>query len=166
MARFLPPEAFSAATEDLSLLPFNFERTGTNQYLVANMVGDFIRLTEDELNRLIDLRVRPGDGLYEKAYAAHLVTGTNQKAQRQLLAARLRSRMSFLQQVTPLHIFVVTLRCEHSCPYCQVSRQSTDRSRFDMSEETAMRALDIAFSSPAARIKIEFQGGSRFSIFH
>src|SRR5438034_196372 len=52
-----------------------------------------------------------------------------------------------------------TLRCEHSCPYCQVSRQSTDRSRFDMSEETAMRALDIAFASPAARIKIEFQGG-------
>jgi hypothetical protein len=153
------PEAFSAATEDLSLLPFNLERTGTNQYLVSNMVGDFIRLTEDELNRLVDLRIRPGDGLYEKAYAAHLVTGTNQKAQRQLLAARLRSRMSFLQQVTPLHIFVVTLRCEHSCPYCQVSRQSTDRSRFDMSEETAMRALDIAFASPAARIKIEFQGG-------
>ena len=159
MARFLAPEAFSAATEDLSLLPFNLERTGTNQYLVANMVGDFIRLTEDELNRLIDLRVRPGDGLYEKAYAAHLVPGTNQKAQRQLLAARLRSRMGFLQQITPLHIFVVTLRCEHSCPYCQVSRQSTDRSRFDMSEETAMRALDIAFASPAARIKIEFQGG-------
>lgn len=80
-------------------------------------------VSEDELNRLVDLRIRPGDGLYEKAYAAHLVTGTNQKAQRQLLAARLRSRMSFLQQVTPLHIFVVTLRCEHSCPYCQVSRQ-------------------------------------------
>lgn len=159
MARFLAPEAFTAATEDLSLLPFNLERTGTNQYLVANMVGDFIRLTEDELNRLVDLRIRPGDGLYEKAYAAHLITGTNQTAQRQLLAARLRSRMSFLRQVTPLHIFVVTLRCEHSCPYCQVSRQSTDRSRFDMSEETAMRALDIAFVSSSGRIKIEFQGG-------
>lgn len=118
MARFLPPDAFGAAAEDLSLLPFNLERIGRSQYLVANMVGDFIRLTEDELNRLVDLRIRHGDGLYEKAYAAHLVTGTNQKAQRQLLAARLRSRMSFLQQVTPLHIFVVTLRCEHSCPYC------------------------------------------------
>lgn len=159
MARFLRPESFSAATEDLSLLPFNFERIGANQYLVANMVGDFVRLSEEELNRLVDLQVRPGDGLYEKAYAAHLVTGTSQKAQRQLLAARLRSRMSFLQQPTPLHIFVVTLRCEHSCPYCQVSRQSTDRSRFDMSEQTAMRALDIAFASPSARIKIEFQGG-------
>jgi len=159
MARFLAPEAFSAATEDLSLLPFNLERTGTNQYLVANMVGDFIRLTEDEMNRLIDLRIKPGDGLYEKAYAGHLITGTNQKAQRQLLAARLRSRMSFLQQVTPLHIFVVTLRCEHSCPYCQVSRRSVDRERFDMSEDTAIRALRIAFAAPTPTIKIEFQGG-------
>jgi uncharacterized protein len=159
MARFLAPETFRAATDSLSLLPFHLERTGTNQYLVANMVGDFIRLTEDELNRLIDLRIRPGDGLYEKAYAAHLVTGSGQTAQRQLLALRLRSRMSFLRHVTPLHIFVVTLRCEHSCPYCQVSRQSTDRSCFDMSEETARQALDIAFASPSARIKIEFQGG-------
>lgn len=159
MARFLAPEAFSAPSDKLSLLPFNLERTGTNQYLVANMVGDFIRLTDDELNRLVDLQIQPGDGLYEKAYSAHLITGTNQKAQQQLLALRLRSRMSFLRQITPLHIFVVTLRCEHSCPYCQVSRQSTDRSRFDMSEDTAMRALDIAFDSPAARIKIEFQGG-------
>src|SRR5450755_3019984 len=123
MVRFLAPEAFSAATEDLSLLPFNLERTGTNQYLVANMVGDFLRLTEDELNRLIDLRIRPGEGLYEKAYAAHLITGTNQKAQRQPLAARPRSRMSFPQQVNPPSIFGLTPRLGHSCPYCQVSRQ-------------------------------------------
>lgn len=159
MARFLPPAAFSASSESLSLLPFNFERTSPDQYLVSNMVGDFLRLTEHELHRVIDLRLEPGDGLYERAYAAHLITGSNQQSQRQLLALRLRSRMSFLRQVTPLHIFVVTLRCEHSCPYCQVSRQSTDRSRFDMSDEVAERALDIAFESHSARIKIEFQGG-------
>jgi hypothetical protein len=164
MARFLPPDAFRVSSDLVSLLPFNLERTGTNQYLVSNMVGDFIRLTENEVNKLVDLRLSPGDGLYEKAYAAHLITGANQKAQRQVLALRLRSRMSFLRQVTPLHIFVVTLRCEHSCPYCQVSRQSTNRSRFDMSEETAHRALDIAFDSQASRIKIEFQGVSLSSI--
>lgn len=123
------------------------------------MVGDFIRLSGDELDRLVDLRVRPGDGLYEKAYAAHLITGAGQTAQRQLLALRLRSRMAFLRHPTVLHIFVVTLRCEHSCPYCQVSRQSTDCSAFDMSEDTAEQALKIAFQSPSKRIKIEFQGG-------
>ncbi len=158
MARFQPVEAFHPAEDTLELLPFRFERTD-GHYLVSNMVGDFIRLSSDELTRVIDLRVRPGDGLYEKAYAAHLISGAHQKAQRQLLAFRLRSRLAFLRETTPLHIFVVTLRCEHSCPYCQVSRQSTDRSRFDMSEGTARRALDIASESPARRIKIEFQGG-------
>src|SRR5258708_16573693 len=159
MARFLAADAFGSGGDELTLLPFNFERMGGEQFLVSNLVGDFVRLTEYELNKLIDLQLQPGDGLYEKAYAAHLVTGARQKAQQQLLALRLRSRMSFLREVTPLHMFVVTLRCEHSCPYCQVSRQSTDRSRFDMSEATAQRALDIAFESKSSRIKIEFQGG-------
>jgi uncharacterized protein len=34
-----------------------------------------------------------------------------------------------------------------------------DRDRFDMSEEIALRAVDVALSAPAPRIKIEFQGG-------
>jgi uncharacterized protein len=158
MARFQPAETFHSADDKLQLLPLRFERTGKH-YLVSNIVGDFVRLSDDEMTRLVDLHVHPGDGLYEKAYAAHLITRTNQKSQRQLLAMRLRSRMAYLRQPTPLHIFVVTLRCEHSCPYCQVSRKSTDRSKFDMSEETASRALNIAFQSPSDRIKIEFQGG-------
>jgi uncharacterized protein len=146
MARFQPAEAFHSAADTLELLPLRFERAGKN-YLVSNMVGDFVRLSGDELNRLVDLRVRPGDGLYEKAYAAHLITGAGQTAQRQLLALRLRSRMAYLREPTPLHIFVVTLRCEPSCPYCQVSRQSSDRSKFDMSEETAGHALNIVRKS-------------------
>ncbi|WP_409190635.1 His-Xaa-Ser system radical SAM maturase HxsB [Bradyrhizobium sp. RDM4] len=159
MARFLAAETFASSSDELALLPFHFERIGTEQFLVSNIVGDFIRLTEDEINRLVDLNLTPGDGLYQKAYTAHLITGSRRKAQQQLLALRLRSRMSFLREVTPLHMFVVTLRCEHSCPYCQVSRQSTDHSRFDMSEATAQRALGIAFESKSSRIKIEFQGG-------
>jgi uncharacterized protein len=158
MARFQQAEVFHSTEDALQLLPLRFERTG-GHYLVSNMVGDFVRLTGDELNRVVDLRVNPGDGLYEKAYAAHLITRAGQSAQRQLLALRMRSRMAYLRDPTPLHIFVVTLRCEHSCPYCQVSRQSTDRSRFDMSDETARDALNVAFDSPSKRIKIEFQGG-------
>jgi uncharacterized protein len=158
MARFLTAEAFEVPEQPLEHLPFRFERRD-GDYLISNMVGDFVAFTHEEFDRLVDLRITPGDGLYEKAYAAHLIARQRQQAQHQLLALRLRSRMAFLRQMTPLHLFVVTLRCEHSCPYCQVSRQSTDRSRYDMSEETARRALNIALDSPSARIKIEFQGG-------
>jgi His-Xaa-Ser system radical SAM maturase HxsB len=77
----------------------------------------------------------------------------------ELLALKTRTRYRRLQQFTGLHIFVTTLRCEHSCPYCQVSRRSADTARFDMSEQTAEQALEMVFESPSPRIKIEFQGG-------
>lgn len=159
MARFQAAESYHATDKPIHLLPLRFERSASGGYLISNLVGDFVRLSADEFDRLIDERVSPGDGLYEKAYASHLITREGQAAQLQILAARLRTRMAFLREPTALHMFVVTLRCEHSCPYCQVSRQSTDRTRFDMSEDTAERALRIALQSPASRIKIEFQGG-------
>jgi uncharacterized protein len=159
MSRFATAEKFHAPDRTIQLLPFRFERAAEGEYLVSNIVGDFIRLSEEELNRLANLRIAPGDELYDKVYAAHLITRDGQRGQLQLLAMRLRSRMSFLRHPTPLHIFVVTLRCEHSCPYCQVSRQSTDRARFDMSDEIAQHALRITLESPGPGIKIEFQGG-------
>lgn len=159
MSRFLPAEAFHATENPIQLLPFRFERLGSNGYLVSNMVGDFVRLSADEFTRLVEGQVGPSDDLYGRAFAAHLISRAGQTAQLQIIAARLRSRMAFLQEPSALHMFVVTLRCEHSCPYCQVSRQSTDKTRFDMSESIAARSLSIALESPARQIKIEFQGG-------
>src|SRR5260221_268749 len=76
-----------------------------------------------------------------------------------ILALASRTRYQRLANFTALHIFVVSLRCEHSCPYCQVSRQSDDRVAFDMTRETATKALDLVFRSPSPTLKIEFQGG-------
>jgi uncharacterized protein len=91
MARFATADFFQAAEKRLDLLPFRFERRARN-YLVSNVVGDFVTLTADEFDRLIHLRLAPGDGVYEKAYAGHLITREGQRAQHQLLALRLRSR--------------------------------------------------------------------------
>ena len=166
MTSFQGPATFApnAATE-LQLLPLRFERLGANRFLVANFVGDLLLLNEEELDRTVSLEIAPGDGLYERAFEKLLVTRKKQHSQLQLLALRLRSRMSFLREPTPLHLFVVTLRCEHSCPYCQVSRRSAERDRFDMSEELALRAVDVALSAPPPRIKVEFQGGGAASQF-
>jgi uncharacterized protein len=160
VSKFQAPAAFApASASDLQLLPLRFERLGQDRFTVANLVGDLLLVTGDELERVTSLALEPGDGLYERAFEKLLVARKGQRAQLQLLALRLRSRMAFLREPTPLHLFVVTLRCEHSCPYCQVSRQSADRARFDMSEETAMRAVDVALSAPSPSIKVEFQGG-------
>ncbi len=159
MARFAAPTSFSPEASTLQLLPIRFERLGADRLLVGNMVGDLTEMTEAELDRLCALDLAPGDGLYERAFEKLFIGSAEQRTQQQLLALRLRSRLSFLRAATPLHLFVVTLRCEHSCPYCQVSRQSQDRQRYDMDRDTASKALDIALSAPAPAIKIEFQGG-------
>jgi uncharacterized protein len=166
MARFQAAAYFALdAATDLRLLPLRFERLGSDRFLVANLVGDLLLLTSEELERVVSLAIKPGDVLYERAFDKLLVAGKGQRSQLQLLALRLRSRMAFLREPTALHLFVVTLRCEHSCPYCQVSRRSVDRERFDMSEEIALRAVDVALSAPARRIKIEFQGGEPLLYF-
>ena len=137
MAKFLPDKEFAPAlTSDLQLLPLRFEQLGSDRYLFGNLVGDVLLMSEGELKRVTSLDLVPGDGLYQRAFSN---SRRGQRSQLQLLALRLRSRMAFLRETTPLHLFVVTLRCEHSCPYCQVSRRSADRDHYDMSEETAMR---------------------------
>ena len=75
------------------------------------------------------------------------------------LAYRLRRKKAAVFQGTHLHIFVVTLRCDHACRYCHASRLPMDASGADMSVDTARQAVDIAFQSPSAAINFEFQGG-------
>lgn len=159
MARFAVADLFQPQQSTLQLLPIRFQRLGADRFLVGNMVGDLTEMTQAQLERLCNLELAPGDGLYELAYEKLLIGSAEQRSSKQLLALRLRTRLSYLRAATPLHLFVVTLRCEHSCPYCQVSRQSQNRQRYDMDRATASKAIDIALSAPAPMIKIEFQGG-------
>ena len=143
----------------LDPLPLRFDRLGDVRFVVANLVGDLVTLSDLELRRIAALDLDPASELYALAAEKLLVMKRGQRAPLQLLAMRLRSRMAFLRHPSQLHILVVTLRCEHSCPYCQVSRRSADRARYDMSWETAAKAIDVALTSPSKHIKIEFQGG-------
>src|SRR4051794_24335251 len=123
------------------------------------MVGEHLFLTPDDFTLLAEDRLPSDSPLVRRLRAKHLIKQPGDRAAIDLLAVKTRTRYWRLPESTGLHILVVSLRCEHSCPYCQVSRQSMDRDRFDMSTETAHRALDVVFRSPSQLIKIEFQGG-------
>jgi uncharacterized protein len=77
----------------------------------------------------------------------------------EMLATKYRSKKSFLDNFTALHMVVPTLRCNSNCRYCQVSRKNIDAAQFDMNKSTAKKTVDIIFKSPSPVIKIEFQGG-------
>ena len=72
---------------DLRLLPLRFERLGSDRFLVANIVGDLLLLTGEELERVVSLSISAGDGLYERAFEKLLVARKDQQSQLQLQTA-------------------------------------------------------------------------------
>lgn len=141
------------------LLPFRFLRFDEERTLVVNEAGEHHFLGNGELARFVNHELTVEETAYLDLKAKQFLFDNESLAPFELLATKIRSKKAFLDSFTNLHIFVVSLRCEHSCHYCQVSRVSSDRRRYDMSEETAKRAVDLAFRSPAPRLKIEIQGG-------
>jgi His-Xaa-Ser system radical SAM maturase HxsB len=159
--KFLPREAFALKAETYCLLPFRFSRlpkpSGT--VLVTSDTGEYAFLSDDELQDYVSKRLSSSTALYLDLRAKHFLIEPDVEPHFELMTAQIRTRKSFLFQGPSLHIFVMTLRCDHSCLYCQVSRQSTDASRFDMTEESIAHAVDRVFESPATGLTIEFQGG-------
>jgi His-Xaa-Ser system radical SAM maturase HxsB len=159
LSRFLEAAAFEPKAPDWQLLPFRFERLAPDRVLLTNMVGEPLVVRDAELEAIVDKQLPAGSELVGRLRARHVICDRDEQFPLDLLAMKTRTRFSRLAEFTALHMFVVSLRCEHSCPYCQVSRQSADKARYDMSPETAERALEMVFRSPSRQIKIEFQGG-------
>lgn len=141
------------------LAPFRFGQLDERRYVVTNDAGDFAVLARDDLERFARKDLDPGSEVYRTLKSRHFLFDEDSECAVDLLALKVRSRSDRVAAFTGLHIFVVTLRCDHSCHYCQVSRQTEDRSSFDMSTAHADKALDFTFRSPAKHIKIELQGG-------
>ncbi|MDA3876659.1 MAG: His-Xaa-Ser system radical SAM maturase HxsB [Halothiobacillus sp.] len=158
MSKFQGIEAY-VPKQAYELLPFKFDPLNDTEYVLTNMVGEFHILDSSKLEPLIDRQLSAHDPDYASLRAKHFIRHDGEMAPLKLLALKQRTRLARLPQFTSLHIFVVSLRCDHSCPYCQVSRQSEDKSAFDMTEQLADSALDFVFRSPSRAIKIEFQGG-------
>lgn len=145
--------------DNYELLPFKFDRINDEKYILTNMAGEYILVPSSLVEPLIN-KTLPLDSEYiPDLRAKHFIRFPSEQSPLDLLALKFRTRLSRLANFTNLHIFIVTLRCDHSCPYCQVSRQLENKGQFDMTKEMADRALDFVFRSPNPAIKIEFQGG-------
>ncbi len=141
------------------LSPFRFSQLDSSRYIVTNDVGEYVVLPREELLAFVN-RTLPADrASYKALKSRHFMFDGRSRVALDLLALKYRTRAEHLASFTGLHIFVVTLRCDHSCQYCQVSRQAEGVADFDMTREHADRALEFTFRSPSPSIKIEFQGG-------
>ncbi len=150
---------FYKPSDGYRLLPFQFLQFDFDRKFIVNEVGEHLFLGNDNFDLFVGHRLDQSSDLYFDLKGKHFLFDSGSPLPFEMLATKYRTKKAHLAGFTKLHIFVVSLRCEHSCHYCQVSRVSTDKIRFDMSEETARCSLDLVFRSPAEQIKIEFQGG-------
>jgi hypothetical protein len=134
---FKDEEFYSPAEPAYSLLPFRFIRLDLGRYVAVNEVGESQVLLRDELELLVRKRLPRTSPLYYALKASNFVEDNDSDIAPDLLTLKVRSKRERIARFTSLHMFVVTLRCNHSCQYCQVSRQSEDRSAYDMTEAMA-----------------------------
>ena len=140
------------------LLPFRFERLQSREILV-NEVGDYIIAPIGTARRIADREITRDEDLFKDLMASGFISETPIPYLIDNLAARLRTKKSFLDHFTALHIFVLTLRCNQNCIYCQASSKECADVIYDMSRNTMLSAIDLMFKSPSLSITMEFQGG-------
>lgn len=129
------------------------------RYLVSNDFGDYAVLDATTHDQLLQGKLAPEDSRFSDLEARSLLTDAEAPTWNDLERAAHRTRKAFLLEGPSLHIIVVSLRCDHSCQYCQVSRAAVGAQGFDLSFENADLAVDRIFESPSPDLTIEFQGG-------
>ncbi len=165
MARvFYPLERFAPSPATFRLLPFRFTRLNGKELLV-NEAGEFLFAPSGTVQGLANEQLNTNTELFQDLKAKHFVYDDSSSPLLDVLATKVRTKFDHICGGTKLHIFVVTLRCEHSCEYCQVSRQTATRGEFDMSTSTADRAIAMMMDSPARAVTLEIQGGEPLLAF-
>lgn len=147
------------SNKELHLLPFQFSRFDSDDYLLVNESGEYIFISNDDFHKLIQGELTPESPYYYDMKSRHFINTEHLPETLEMVSAKYRTRKRFISNFTSLHMMVITLKCTNKCTYCQVNAEEDDAKGFDMSPEVAHRVVDYIFKSPSPSIKIEFQGG-------
>ena len=149
------------------LLPFRFHRINEHKEVIVNEVGDFIIVPNGVVEKIIckSISKYEDEELYADLIANFFISEECIPPLIEVLATRYRTKKSFLDDFTALHIFVITLRCEHTCHYCQVSRVTQNKEAFDMSISNIDIGIYNMMKSPNPNVTMEFQGGEPLLAF-
>ena len=140
-----------------NLLPFTFTRLAGKEVLV-NEVGDMVIAPTGTVAKIVE-RQNIDSELYKSLVANFFLSETPIPSLLDIYAQRLAEKKKFLFEFTALHIFVLTLRCNQNCTYCQASSKKEQHHQFSMSKETLEYAVKLMLQSPSQHLTMEFQGG-------
>ena len=163
--KFKPKNHFDQHPQKYHLLPFRFHRISEEREVLINEVGDFLVCPIGTADRVVNQNLDLEGSLYQDLVSNFFISEKPIPDLVDIIATRYRTKKAFLDQFTALHIFVVTLRCDHSCHYCQVSRKTKNKEEFDISLDDLNKSIDLMFRTPSKSITMEFQGGETLLAF-
>lgn len=150
-------------TTDYYLLPFHFDKFNDKEILV-NLFGDFLIAEQGTAEKTVYREIMD-ESQIKNLVSNHFISQSKYPANMDILATRYRTKKSFLEEFTALHIIVVTLNCNQACTYCQVSSINSTKNTCDINWEDLKKSVEMIFESPSQHITIEFQGGEPLLAF-
>lgn len=158
--KFRQNEAFRG-TQGYHLMPIRFRRLpwNTSRVLVSNLAGDWLTCAHSDLERAVQGGLDSKEPLFAGFLGHSLIATEPDRTSFAPLLSQMRTRKAYLENGPQLHIFVVSLRCHHTCTYCQVSRRPVGDSTFDMANTASSLSVERLFEWPSKDLTIEFQGG-------
>ena len=140
-----------------TLLPFYFTRIEGKEVLI-NELGDMLIVHEGTASKIIDRTIDDED-IYKTLVANFFISEQILPPLLDVYAARLRMKKGFMDDKTALHIFVLTLRCNQNCTYCQATSREESATKCSMTTGMMTNAVQLMFKSPSKHLTMEFQGG-------
>ena len=128
------------------LLPFYFRQLNDNVIFI-NEVGDYLVAPKGTAQRIIHKQIEEKEEFFHDLLANHFISLTPIPELIDIYAVRLRTKKAFLDHFTALHIFVLTLRCNQNCVYCQASSRQEDECQTDMKQSDLQKAVELMFKS-------------------
>jgi His-Xaa-Ser system radical SAM maturase HxsB len=164
--RFKDRETYDDYTSGFNLYPFNFKRLDSGRELLINFIGDFLIVPNGTVDKILTKsRSSVEPDIYLDLLSNNFIYESPEPNNLEVLSNRYRTKKSNVLRFASLHIFVITLRCEHTCKYCQVSRVSENKLEFDFQDNKLFKAIDLMLSSPETNLTMEFQGGEALLAF-
>ena len=141
-----------------NLLPFYFETIGGKEFLV-NEIGDFLILPLGSVKNIVTRKIERKSELFKTLHSKFFISDQIMHPLFDIYASRLAAKKSHIETKASLHIFVLTLRCNQNCSYCQASSSQSLSKNLSIKKRDLIKAIELMFQSNSANITMEFQGG-------
>ncbi|MCB4761893.1 MAG: His-Xaa-Ser system radical SAM maturase HxsB [Sulfurovum sp.] len=147
-----------------TVLPFNFRYIESlDKVLLTTLTGSFTFIDNSSVlhsiirNDIDTIEIPIVDDLLSN----NILSETNELDSKiNIMTSNYASTINSTIYDGPLLVLVVpTLRCDHDCGYCQVSRVSSEAIGYDYEVESITKTIQYLKKLKVSSIKIEFQGG-------